>query len=82
MQDIPVTLRLQNRLRLWLLGPLMRERLSFDDGCCVLGVLPGMPSHRLLESYFLSLLADKGTVTSDPLGVSLKGGVQQHSRSP
>ena len=32
-----------------------------------------MPSHRLLESFFLCILAEKGTFTR-PLGVDLEGG--------
>ena len=39
-----------------------------------------MPSHRLLESYFLWILAEKSTVIRPP-GVDLEG-VHQYSRSP
>ena len=45
-----------------------------------LGVLPGVPSHRLRQSYFLWILAEQGTAIRPP-GVDLEG-VQQHSKSP
>ena len=46
-----------------------------------LGVLPGVPSQRLLESYFLWILVEKSTVVRPP-GVDLEGGPTVYSRSP
>ena len=55
-------------------------RISCQRVGCVARVLPGVPSHKLLESYLLWIVAEKGTVIRPP-GLDLEGG-PTYSRSP